>query len=647
MDQELPAHWSMKHRLKGLYIDLIELLQKALGFADYEVHLFSREEYFNRNQNSKDQLLKRKQEKLAVNHRLVDEHIDFVIGELSELANELNQIHEPYNEQENIKIEDKNKNLKLYQTVPIQSFLSLPISALFIRNSLCIRSSSNSIDHLFCSNQLALYNETYFKVFDSTLWTLLVACYLSISLLMYLIVNFGNSFTYTLTYCPEIKEKLIIRTNKSTKEKLKNEKPELIKSTLKEYDDHFKKNHQKLDLDDKDKLNRTQENINEVSNMELPDNHHLSSSTPISNEQQQLVFCGQTGNLRLVELGMNLYGTLNNTALNSNTNSNTTNSRPTLLSEHQLITMNPIVQNQLDVYQFTGQQQLNEKHQATLLQTVPSNNIQNEANLILHSNLNSLNASTVTTIDHLNNTLNDNIELINNSFGQSVFNIDNDGQLSPYLDLNAIKDDQTKQNLIINTLLTEKYPISNSLLIHNQLTSNDCTIENTNLTNNNLINLHNQLSGQISNIPLNNQFNQTKQYSPFVQFQLLNDSVPDHQSIIISSVSSQNSTRSQQSTNDQQQQFTNIAQSNDNSINKKINKKDQHLDKKSSTSLHLIKTMTRDRHYYRNSIELSTCFWYTIAIACHQKVPFKQRWFVIFLISYFVKYYFNHLKLPA
>ena len=642
----------MKHRLKGLYIDLIEFLQRELGFADYELHLFSREEYFRRDQTLKATHLNRRiEERLAINHRLMDEHIDFVIGELT---NELDEIYEKENDEQS-KVKNV-KNLKKQHHIQMQSFLSMPISALFIRTNLCF-SSSNTIDnHLFCSNEIALNNQSFFKVFNSTLWTALVGCYLSISLLMFLIVNLDNSFSNS-NLEKKLKEENMNIDNKSTTANCK-DKQKLLKSTLK---DHYNSKDSKLTKLNRKTLKRNslvvkEAKLNEDNRasstlIELPDNNHLSSSTTTTNEH--LVFCEQTG-LRLVELdSMNHLNHLNLYDHTTSTESSRQN-QAQLLSEHQLITMNNIAeQNQLDIYQLAAaddQLHLNEKHhqqqqESTLLQTTMPT-IQND-NLILHSNLSSLNTidtSTVTTIDHLNNNLNnlnDNIELVNNPFNQSVFNIDNNGQLSPYLNLDQIKDrNDTKENLFINTLITDKYPISNSLLVH--------SINNS--TNQFSSQFSNQLNGQLNNQSTTNldQFNQTKQYSPsFVQFQLLNDSILDHQSIIISSISS-NSTRtttlpsssqqqiSSQQTNNRQQQT--IDQSNNhNLINDYLlsgtinHKNDQlknsfktasHLNRKSSMSAQFKKSI--ERNQYR-SIELSACFWYTMAIACHQKVPFTRR----------------------
>lgn len=450
-----------------------------------------------------------------------------------------------------------------------------------------------------------------------------------------------------------------------------------------------------------------------------PESSHLSSSSTTSTTNEQLAVCPQTG-LRLVELGMNLYGIgnapnplcggltksltnaslLNASLLNASSLAGSLNARQqiashpaALLSEHQLITMGTVQQqqNQLDaaaVYQLAAGQALSEKQsglQSGLMQTIENDN------LIL-SNLNSLSPidttpTTLTTIDqlsslngfgdlsHLNN-LNGNIELINSSFGQFVFNIDSGGQLSPYLDLNDLKDGQSKQSQLINTLLAEKYPItSDSLLVQSgqslagQMNGDQLGNQMANQLGNQM---SNQLGGQVANVQLNNQLSSAlngqltgqtayqlsqltsqaaKQYapSPFVQFQLLNDSLPDHQSIIISSVSS-NSTRTttlpsssqpsttaahgQPSGNPNSQQFAS-EQSND-LINDyhlagavAINHRNEPLKSAApvrtsySVSTRLIKTIKRD--HYRDSIELSACLWYTIAIACHQKVPFKRR----------------------
>ena len=206
------------------------------------------------------------------------------------------------------------------------------------------------------------------------------------------------------------------------------------------------------------------------------------------------------------------------------------------------------------------------------------------------------------------NGLGENIEIINSSFGQSLFNIDN-GQLSPYLDLDQIKREQCKRNLLLNTLIADKYPLSSSLIV----------------------------SGDQSDL-----VNQSKQYSPsFVQFQLLNDSIPDHQSIIISSISS-NSTHTttvpstiQQTANNQPHQFAEQSDRLSSSINHKNDdhktsghkKSRQNGLKNSPKSVRSQWIIKRD-FYRSNSIELSTCFWYSMAIACHQNVPFKRR-FVI------------------
>lgn len=651
----------MKNRLKGFYIDLIELLKRSLGFADYDLYLFNRGEYFSRKFKSNRKIQNLKMTSLessrqgSNSNRLIDDHIDFVIGELK--ANELDQIYVDKNDEIEDKLDEKVKKQKFKNSkhqpyIQLQPIFSMPISALFIESSLCSslkftnQNKLNSIDYLLCSNhQIALNrNVSFFKVFDSRLWTSLVGCYLSISLLMYFLVNFGSSFTYTLMYsnCSrlnDIKEnrKMNINDEKNDKSiKLyqinSNNDLEIIKSTLKEHD-HLDENldENRFGIENKKEENRLS---TAATLIELPDTNHLSSSTTNTNTTQlanantanvndHLVIYEQTGGLGLVELDMNLYGTLNTRQISNLSNSNSTNliTQP-FVNENQLITIGNSAlslqqQNQLDAYQL--EQQLNAKQQSTFLHTAT---IDNSENLILHSNLaniNSLDASRV-AVDHqfnnlnsLNGTLGENIELINNSISQSVYNMNvNDSrQLSPYLDdlsnLSSLKDNQKKQDFLINTLFTEKYPLSNSLLIHDQLKNQ-----------------------------LNNQLNQLDKYPPseFVQFQLLNNQLnTDHQSIIIGSIPNSNATKARTLTSNSQQQLSNNNQqcSNEQSnyltdyhLSKSINHKNQLKNMEKSMLVRLVKTIKRD-HYRSNLIELSTCFWYTMAIVCHQKVPFKRR----------------------
>uniref|UniRef100_A0AAN0N6H5 Glutamate receptor ionotropic kainate-3 like protein n=1 Tax=Polyphagotarsonemus latus TaxID=1204166 RepID=A0AAN0N6H5_9ACAR len=529
LDERTPAQWPLKHRLKGIYIDLIELLHKEIKFKDYELYLINREEYFSNFYNFLNEKYFRKYRNQDINFGLMEENFDFVIGELIDS----NQIYP--------------------KKLPAQPFFTLSIVALFIEETLCdsfdnIKSLKNSnfysnFDNYFCSNHFALY-QPIFKVFDFDLWLSLVVCYIFVSFLVYFIINFGqnntNNLIDSLSKC-EKKNNQFKKTLNKLNKKSKNSKKIIKENQIKENTKEQNKIYEYYD-----------ENI-AISNI---------------NNQKQLIICDE--DLSLVELNMN--------------NLNNQSDESIILDENQLI--DNLSKNQLNILQIS---QLEPSFkQKTIIESIPTQNI------ILNQDINILNENEIiqSSFNNLNNTriLNRNF---NSTIDSSLFQIQNNSQFIPlYFNKN-----KTDENILENSS-TNNFSIVGFELVDEQLNKNyQDTIYQNNI------------------------------YQENENISFINKNLNDSEKLnFLNSFVVQNTSK-------------NI----ENSIPEKLIKfpltKQENLSKTNQANISLLNLKNNSIEYKLNEnynlkpINLSTCFWYTFAVACHQKTLFKRSSFSICFIS--------------